>query len=86
MLKATFLCIYFFFGYSFAQVEDVNVNTKIEEIKEDLDDIDAIVDGKNKQLEVAQAAIIQAEMQAELDAESFRMDRLSFWISRIGVG
>ena len=66
MLKATFLCIYFFFGYSFAQVEDVNVNTKIEEIKEDLDDIDEIVDRKNKQLKAAQDAIIQADMQASV--------------------
>ena len=60
MLKDIFICIFFIFGSSFAQVDDVN--EKIEEIKEDLDDIDAVVMRKNEQIKQLQNALIQAEM------------------------
>lgn len=54
------MCIFLIFGSSFAQVDDVN--EKIEEIKEDLDDIDAVVMRKNEQIKQLQNALIQAEM------------------------
>ena len=60
MLKDIFICIFLIFGSSFAQVDDVN--EKIEEIKEDLDDIDAVVMRKNEQIKQLQNALIQAEM------------------------
>ena len=60
MSKDIFICIFFIFGSSFAQVDDVN--EKIEEIKEDLDDIDAVVMRKNEQIKQLQNALIQAEM------------------------
>ena len=60
MLKDIFICIFLIFGSSFAQVDDVN--EKIEDIKEDLDDIDAVVMRKNEQIKQLQNALIQAEM------------------------